>query len=134
MAEKIILIDSDPAFSAAAKEALAAKGYDCTTCAACAEGLAAVKEAKPALVIIDMFFAGKAEGILAARKLRRSKDFAGIKTRILMLSDLRTRAHKGFPNPSKYAYRLTIDELLFKPAKPDQLAAKAAELLAVQPR
>ena len=51
-----------------------------------------------------------------------------------MLSDLRTRAHKGFPNPSKYAYRLTIDELLFKPAKPDQLAAKAAELLAVQPR
>ena len=126
----VLIIDDDKEFASAVKTAFEAKGWETATAPTCEEGLQRLATFSPALIILDMMFGNKAEGILAARRLKGSKKFAAYsKIPLLMLSDLRTQADVAFPNPSKNAYFLPVDEFLHKPVKPDALLAKAEEII-----
>ena len=74
----------------------------------------------------------RGEGILLARKLRRSNEFRNFsKIPTILLSDIKTQTDFKFPSVTVHPYRLPVDEFMEKPVTPAQLTAKIGSLLAL---
>jgi len=126
----VLLVEDNAELAASLKTLFEAKGITLHHYADCASALSALEKAAPRVIILNMLFNKKAEGILAARKLRRNKQYSKwAKVPLIMLSDLRIQQGVIFPKPSRYPYALAVDELIQKPVKPDLVLAKAEEFL-----
>ncbi|HOX22978.1 MAG TPA: hypothetical protein PLL10_05895 [Elusimicrobiales bacterium] len=126
----VLLVEDNAELSASLKSLFQAKGIPLQHYTECASALADLEKISPRVIILNMLFNKKAEGILAARKLRRNKQYAKwAKVPLIMLSDLRIQQGVIFPKPSRYPYALPVDEFIQKPVKPDIVLAKAEEFL-----
>lgn len=129
---RILLLDEDQDFVQSTREALESNGFKVITASSCEEGLVKVKESVPNIVLVDLLINQRGDGILFARKLRRTQEFAPFaKIPLIMLSDLKGKSGLAFPNPTQHPYFLPIDEYMEKPLTPEVLVQKVKDLIAV---
>lgn len=131
---KLLLVDDDKNYAEALLYVLEANNYEVAVANSRDEGLAKLKETEPDLIILDVMMGRRAEGILFARTVRRTKEYAAYaKTPILVLTGMREQTGFFFPGEAKNPVFFPIDELLEKPVKPLLLLEKVAELLGRRP-
>ncbi|MFA5139906.1 MAG: response regulator [Elusimicrobiota bacterium] len=126
----ILILDDDPASVESTRRVLEVKGHRVVAAATCAEATARLAEARPDLIILELILGNRADGMLFARKLRRSARFSRYADiPLLALTGLKSRTEIESPLPSKNKLFLPVDELLEKPADPEALARAIEELL-----
>jgi CheY-like chemotaxis protein len=76
--ERIVIIDDDPDIRDALTMILESAGYRATCCATGPEGLAAIRENPPDLVILDIMLSFPSEGFHLAHELRRDEELRRI--------------------------------------------------------
>ena len=129
---RILIVEEDQDFLQAALPALQSEGYDVSSATSCEEGLAKLQEAVPDFIIIDLIMNKRGDGILFARKLRRSSQLKAFsRIPLLMLSDIKQQGEFAFPGLTKHPFFLPVDEFLEKPLSPELLVQKVEDLLKV---
>jgi CheY-like chemotaxis protein len=126
----ILILDDDAASVQAVRSALEPKGHKVVAASTCADAAARLADSRPDMIILELVLGKKADGMLFARRLRRSPRFeryADIP--LLALTGLRSMAELESPLPSKNKLFLPVDELLEKPADPAALVRTVGELL-----
>lgn len=127
---KILIIDDDPDMVLAARLCLEGAGYEVTEAHSGSEGLEAIKNEKPDLIILDVMMDTTTEGFQLALKLRspdpRSEYKAFQDIPIIMLTAIHTTAPVRLGPDEDY---LPVDSFIDKPIDPDDLVSKVESLL-----
>ena len=121
----ILVIDDDPAFFAAARAALEPAGYRVTGSRDGQEGLAAMRQSRPDLVILDVMLAYLLDGLQVSRAMAEDESLQNVP--ILMVSARPTAEMAGlFPTDEP----LLASDFLTKPVTPTVLLARVDRELA----
>ncbi|MBI5481781.1 MAG: response regulator transcription factor [Deltaproteobacteria bacterium] len=130
MARKILVIDDDPDLVAMIKLGLEAKGFEVATAASGKDAMAVLDGGfGPDGIVLDVMMAGRADGMIFARQLRKNAAHKHIP--ILMLTGMREATGFGpIKDDPRDPVFLPVDVFLEKPIKRDVLLAKIEELLA----
>ena len=124
---KILLVDDDEAFLKANSLLLKNAGYDVLTAQDGRAGLAAAKEHKPDMVILDVIMGRPDAGFVLARAIRADRELEG--TKVILLTAAGEHYQMLFePDPQW----LPVDKVLEKPIPPEDLLAEIARLLGVR--
>mgnify|MGYP005832692051 CR=1 FL=1 len=123
--QKVLLVDDDAGFLAANRLLLEAAGYEVLTAEDGTAGLAAARENRPALVVIDIMMRRPDEGCVLARALRAEPSLAG--TKLLVVTGAGQRYRMLFEPDELW---LPVDRVLEKPTSGDELVAEVRKLLA----
>ena len=120
MSTRVLIVDDEPIIVISLEFLLKREGYTVSVARDGEEGLAAIREQHPDLVVLDVMMP-KLDGFAVLQAVRADPALAG--TRILMLSAKGREAeqHKGLT--------LGADAYLTKPFSTHELIAKARELL-----
>jgi CheY-like chemotaxis protein len=128
--EKILVIDDDPDLVEVIRLTLEASGYQVSSAASGAEGLAKVKEVNPDLIILDVMMDYTTEGFqvsLALRSPDASSEYAAYREiPILMLTAIHSTTPLRFGPEEDY---LPVDDFVEKPVEPGDLVRKIETLL-----
>jgi len=130
---RILMIDDDVNLVKVIRIALEAKGYAFFAAQSAAEGLEAIKEVKPDLIILDVIMEDFVAGFRVVRELRTAvpdspyKQFERVP--ILMLTSVTSKTTVDF-NGRVATALLPVDAFIEKPVKPSELFAKIEELFA----
>ena len=128
--EKILVIDDDPDLVEVIRLTLEASGYQVSSAASGAEGLAKVKEVNPDLIILDVMMDYTTEGFqvsLALRSPDAKSEYAAYRSiPILMLTALHSTTPLRFGPDEDY---LPVDDFVEKPLEPGELVKKVETLL-----
>ena len=119
---KILIVDDDPDMVAAGRMVLEKEGYEVSSAPNVVEGLRAVEEYAPDLLILDVMMEEPDDGLRLARDLRRK----GHTLPILMLTSVNQALgiHIG-ADPEI----VPVDDFQEKPADPVTLVQKVKRLL-----
>jgi DNA-binding response OmpR family regulator len=119
---KILIVDDDPDMLDAGRFVLEAEGHEVIGASNVPNGMKAVEEEEPDLLILDVMMEEPDDGISMARQLRRK----GYTLPILMLTSVNVALglHIG-----KDAEMVPVDEFVEKPVEPAALVAKVKRLL-----
>ena len=119
---KILIVDDDPDMVAAGRMVLEKEGYEVSSAPNVVEGLRAVEEYDPDLLILDVMMEEPDDGLRLARDLRRK----GHTLPILMLTSVNQALgiHIG-ADPEI----VPVDDFQEKPADPVTLVQKVKRLL-----
>lgn len=127
---KLLMVDDDKNYVEALLYILKQNDYEVVVAHNKEDGLARLKETNPDLILLDVMMGKRAEGMLFARKVRRSREYAAYAgVPILVLTGIREQTGFFFPSEPKNPVFFPIDELLEKPVKPPLLLEKIALLL-----
>jgi CheY-like chemotaxis protein len=121
----VVLVDDDVAFLTATSLMLRDAGYNVITAEDGRSGLAAVREHKPDVVVIDVIMGRPDEGFALARAIRADADLAGV--RMLMLTAVGKQYQMLFEPDDLW---LPVEKVLEKPIMADELAREIETLLA----
>jgi DNA-binding response OmpR family regulator len=124
--KKILMIDDDPDFVDAVKMVLEKAGYTVEAVYSPRDGYRALETSAYDLVILDCMMGRGAEGIIAARKLRKKKELGGLP--ILMITGIRDQTGFFFVGDPKDETFLPVDGFLEKPVEPGVLLNEVAKL------
>lgn len=128
---KILIVDDDPDMVLAARLCLEGAGHQVIEAAGGPKGLAAVRSARPDLIILDVMMDTTTEGFQVALKLRNpdpASDFYPFREiPIIMLTAIHQTAPVHVEPDDDY---LPVDTFLEKPMDPDRLLAEVDRLLA----
>src|SRR5512147_1477883 len=129
MAETILLIDDDRDFASMVKLILEDKGYEVYTAANATDAEAVLeKGVRPDGMILDVMMAGKREGFIFARKIRKNAAYKNIP--ILMLTGMRqATGFQPIGDDPRDPVFLPVDVYLEKPVLPETLLKKIEEML-----
>lgn len=119
---KILVVDDDLDMVEAIKMTLESKGYEVASANSREEGMAAIEIEKPDLLIQDIMMSDPDDGITMVQDLKRN----GFGKPIIMLSSINEVT--GFKY-EKDDEMIPVSVFLEKPAKPELLLEKVAELL-----
>ena len=119
----ILVCDDEPQMRALIRATLERSGHDLVEATNGDEAIAMAREARPALILLDMMMPGRT-GLQVIEELRRDGQFAD--TRIVMLT-ARTQA-----SDRSAAASVGADRFLAKPFSPLELLALVDELLAAR--
>ena len=123
----ILIIDDDPDIIEAMKVVLENKGYEVRSAQDGAEGMERLKEARPALIILDVMMRTSQEGFEFSRELKHNAQYKDIP--ILMLTAVKHKTGLDFKDTAGDTSWLPVEEYLDKPVKPDVLLEMVADLL-----
>ncbi len=119
----ILFVDDDPDIVEAGTIVLASAGHSVAAAYNREEGMAAVKAARPDLIILDVMMQEPDDGIAMAVDLRKM----GFSGPILMLTSLSKVVGQAY---GRHDDVLPVDDFQEKPIEPAALVAKVAALLA----
>jgi DNA-binding response OmpR family regulator len=119
---KILVVDDDPDITYAVSLYLKKDGHEVRTAASRAEGMKALADNPPDLMILDVMMEQPDDGIAMAQELRRT----GRKLPIVMLTSVGKVTGMSFDRDSEL---VPVDAFFEKPVKPEALLAKVNELL-----
>ena len=119
---KVLVVDDDPDVVEACRLFLESKGHAVICAFSRAEGMKAIQETKPELLILDVMMEQPDDGLAMAQELRRT----GYKAPILMLTSISKVTGLEY---GKDKDLVPVDAFLEKPVSAATLAAKVAELL-----
>ncbi len=122
---KVLLVDDDPGFLKAVGLVLEADGFEVFTAADGSAGLAAAREQRPDVVVIDVIMRRPDEGFALARALRGDPALAAAK--LLIVTGAAQRYQMLFEPDDLW---LPVDKVLEKPASGDDLVREIRTLLA----
>jgi len=122
---KVLLVDDDVGFLKANSLLLEAAGFDVLTAQDGNTGLAAAREAKPDVIVIDVMMGRPDEGFALARALRGEAGLAEAK--LLIVTGAGKRYQMLFEPDELW---LPVDKVLEKPTSGDELVAEITHLLA----
>jgi CheY-like chemotaxis protein len=128
--KKILIIDDDPDQRLSLRLPLESAGFSVHEAANSAQGMAAVKQVKPDLIILDVMMDTATAGFQVALDLHSAdpssnyKEFR--KTPIIMLTAIHSTTPLRFAPDDDY---LPVEVFFEKPVDPDVLLAKIGELL-----
>jgi Lrp/AsnC family transcriptional regulator, regulator for asnA, asnC and gidA len=123
----VLVVDDDPDFCEVVRIALTAEGYQVAFASNGTEAMAAMRVAKPDLVILDIMMQGILDGLRTSRAMRADGDLRSVP--ILMVSSINQSA---FADLLPQARNLPADNFLVKPVEIHQLLAEVRRL--VHPR
>ncbi len=126
--KSILMIDDDPDFANAIRLILEDADYRVELAHNPKDGFAALEKGTFDLVILDVMMGRGAEGIIAARKLKKQTDFKI--PPILMLTGIREQTGFFFVGDPKHDTYLPVDGFLEKPVEKSVLLAEVERLLA----
>jgi CheY-like chemotaxis protein len=121
--KQILVIDDDRDFLDFVAIVLRSRGYAVRTATTAAEGLRAIREAAPALVIADVMMSYVLDGWTISREMVNDPTLAGIP--IMMVSAIVNYEDDDLFPPSE---RARIDAFMSKPLDPAALLAHVEEL------
>ena len=120
---KILIVDDDPDIVDAGRLVLEREGYQVESASNRADGMKALAEVKPDLLILDVMMEEPDDGLRMAREIRKG----GNDLPIIMLTSI--NAAMGL-NIDKDEEMVPVDEFQPKPVDPQTLIAKVKKLLA----
>ena len=118
----ILLVDDDPDVTDAGRLVLEKEGHKVRTANSAESGLAAINQAKPDLLVLDIMMDGPDDGIVLARRLRAE----GHKFPIIALSSIGKVTGREY---DKDGEMLPVDDFVSKPVYPAVLIEKVKKLL-----
>jgi len=121
---KILLVDDDPAFLRATSLLVESAGYVVVTAEDGASGLAAAREHKPDLIVLDVIMDRPDAGFALARAIHADPDLAGARTIVLTAAGERYRML--FEPDGQW---LPVDKVLEKSSAGDELLAEIDRLV-----
>jgi len=119
---KILIVDDDPDMVVAGRIVLEREGHAVESAANVDDGLEALEEFKPDLLILDVMMEEPDDGLRMARKVRRK----GNTLPILMLTSVNLAMGLHIDKDEEM---VPVDEFVEKPVDPAALVAKVAQLL-----
>jgi DNA-binding response OmpR family regulator len=119
---KILIVDDDPDVVEAAKLYLERAGHSISFAYNRGDGMKAIRDGKPDLLILDVMMEQPDDGIAMAQQLRRE----GFKKPILMLTSIGRSAGLSIGRDDDL---VPVDDFEEKPIAPAKLVAKVGELL-----
>ena len=124
---RLLMIDDDPDFTDPIRAILIGAGYEVDVKYNPEDGLKALKEDPPDLLLLDIMMGRGAEGIMIARKLRKDERLREIP--VLIITGIREQMAFLFPGEPVHPGFVPVDELVEKPVKPDFLLERVEALL-----
>ena len=122
---RILIVDDDPDMVEAGRIVLEAKGYEVVSAANASQGLSALEESKPDLMILDVMMEEPDDGIRMARRIRQK----GFDLPILMLTSVNVAMGLQIDKDDEM---VPVDEFQEKPVDPGTLIKKVEQLLAAR--
>jgi DNA-binding response OmpR family regulator len=120
---KVLLVDDDPGFLKANALLLDQAGYSVLTATDGRSGLAAAREHRPDVIVLDVMMSRPDEGFALARAIRSQADLAN--TKVLIVSAIGQRYEMAFEPDEQW---LPVDRVLEKPVSGDELVAEIRKL------
>ena len=122
---KILIVDDDPDFVEATRIVLEQHGHETLSAANGDEGLQAVRDSKPDLVILDVIMSSILDGLNVSQQLQNDPEHKDIP--IIMVTSIANTDYAALFPTDEYVH---ISAFLTKPISPDQLMAQVNKLLA----
>ena len=122
---KILIVDDDPDIVEACRLVLEREGYEAEGAPNRADGMKALEEVKPDLLILDVMMEEPDDGLVMAQDLRRQ----GHSFPIMMLTSAATATGFEFASDEEV---VPVDEFQPKPIDPTTFVAKVGKLLSVR--
>ncbi len=119
---KILIVDDDPDVIEASRISLEKEGHDIASACNRQEGLGAISQGEPDLLILDVMMERPDDGVSMAQELRQK----GMKFPILMLTNLSTVTGMDFGKDDDV---IPVDDFQTKPINPGTLVSKVNDLL-----
>ena len=123
--QKILIIDDDKDMTEALKIILEDESYKVKVAFTGKQGLDAIREEKPDLIILDLLLPGE-DGVSICRNLKNAPEYKDIP--VLVLTALARKMEKKIFSPA-VRENLGADEYLDKPVDPEKLVEKVRKLL-----
>jgi DNA-binding response OmpR family regulator len=120
---KILIVDDDPDITFTTSLFLKKAQHEVLTASNRADGMQAIEEGNPDLIILDVMMEQADDGIAMAQELRRQ----GCETPILMLTSVGRVTGFKYDEDQEL---VPVDAFFEKPIQPDLLIEKVNELLA----
>lgn len=115
-AQRVLIIDDDPAYVQSTGLVLEAKGYEVDSASSGQEGLSKMRQQRPDLVLLDIMMDWVLDGVQVTREMLRQKELLNIPI-IIVTSIVDSEYRDMFPQ-DQY---LHFDSWIDKPCPPDKL-------------
>lgn len=125
---KILVVDDDPEFVEITRMILESNGYDVAVASDGKQGLKAMRQDRPDLVMLDVMMSSVLDGLSVCREMRAEPDLKDIP--VIMVSSIISSPHASLFPTDEY---LPIDTWISKPMDPDDLLKKVRRLLGKGP-
>jgi DNA-binding response OmpR family regulator len=122
---KILIVDDDPDITFATELFLKKAQHEVATASNRADGMKAIEDGNPDLIILDVMMEQADDGIAMAQELRRQ----GCETPILMLTSVGKVTGFTYDEDQEL---VPVNAFFEKPIQPDLLVQKVNELLAMR--
>jgi DNA-binding response OmpR family regulator len=119
---KILIVDDDPDVVAATTLFLEKEGHEVASAPNRADGMAAIRKAKPDLLVLDVMMEQPDDGIAMAQDLKKE----GFDRPILMMTSIGRVTGMDFGKDEDV---IPVDDFVEKPVKPAVLVEKVKALL-----
>jgi DNA-binding response OmpR family regulator len=123
--QRVLIIDDDPIYTKSTKVVLESHGYHVDSAKGGDEGLTAMGERVPDLVILDVMMDWVLDGVSVSRTMMDDSSLRHIP--IIMVTSIRDSEYKGVFPQDQY---LHIDSWLDKPCPPETLVNEINAVLA----
>lgn len=120
---KILIVDDDPDIREGCALVLGARGHEVAGAASRVEGMRAIEDAPPDLLVLDVMMEQPDDGMAMAQELRRQ----GFTKPILMLTSISKATGMDYGTDDEM---IPVDVFQEKPVAPDRLVALVDQLLA----
>jgi len=120
----ILVVDDDPDFVEFTRMVLERAGYRVIAAANGEQGLQAMRQEQPDLVILDVMMSGILDGLNASMRMRTVQGLE--KTPILMVSSITSSDYAAMFPTDEY---VPVESFLSKPVSPEQLLSEIQRLL-----
>jgi CheY-like chemotaxis protein len=123
---RILVVDDDPDFVSYATTVLASEGYEVASASSGDDGLRALAECKPDVVILDVIMASALDGLNMSQRMSEDEFYRHVP--ILMVTSIADTDYLAlFPTDEN----LRVDAFITKPIAPKELLRQVARLLPV---
>ena len=130
IAQKILVIDDDPDFLAAASLILKSALYDVVTAKNPKEAKEKIFSEKPNLILLDIMMDSLFDGFSLCHAIKTSKEFKDFKnTPVIFISAVKEVAGSRFHFKGEDQGMVGPDDYIDKPVKPADLLARIEKLL-----
>lgn len=121
---KILIVDDDPDFVEATRIVLEQHGHETLSAANGDEGLQAVRDSKPDLIILDVIMSSILDGLNVSQQLQNDPEHKD--TPIIMVTSIANTDYAALFPTDEYVH---ISAFMTKPISPDQLTKQVSKLL-----